>query len=158
MNRPVLEVAGGSAGSMSKCSWPWCGVAPPHSAVISTSAPAAGIGPPSPATAAATGIVQSVRRLPETVGSQNVARSCSRLAMVAVGIPVAWYPPHGSGRALVSASGSYLGWLAAKRCSGCGTHQFARTASADPVTLRSCGSTMPANLGHPLCAPSMERG
>src|SRR5712692_2674533 len=28
---------------------------------------------------------------------------------VAVGIPVAWYPPHGSVRALVSAYGSYLG-------------------------------------------------
>jgi len=30
-------------------------------------------------------------------------------ASVAVGIPVAWYPPHGSVRALVSAYGSYLG-------------------------------------------------
>ena len=30
-------------------------------------------------------------------------------ASVAVGIPVAWYPPHGSVHALVSAYGSYLG-------------------------------------------------
>jgi hypothetical protein len=37
---------------------------------------------------------------------------------VAVGISVARYPPHGSVRALTSAYGSYLGWLATKRSSG----------------------------------------
>jgi hypothetical protein len=35
-------------------------------------------------------------------------RSCCQMA-VAVGIPVAWYPPRGSVRALISAYGSYLG-------------------------------------------------
>jgi hypothetical protein len=44
---------------------------------------------------------------------------------VAVGIPVTRYPPHRSVRALVSAYGSYLGCVAAKRsdgqgCSTCG--------------------------------------
>jgi len=41
------EIASGSAGSTSKCCWPLRAVAPPHSAVISISAPAAGIAPPS---------------------------------------------------------------------------------------------------------------
>jgi hypothetical protein len=36
---------------------------------------------------------------------------------VAVGIPVAWHPPHGSVRALISAYGSSLGYVAAKRYS-----------------------------------------
>ena len=39
---------------------------------------------------------------------------------VAVGIPVARYPPHRSVRALVSAYGSYLGCKAAKRAVGQG--------------------------------------
>jgi hypothetical protein len=39
---------------------------------------------------------------------------------VAVGIPAAQSPPHGSARALLSAYGSYLGCLAAKRCVGQG--------------------------------------
>src|SRR5262249_21264439 len=38
--------------------------------------------------------------------------------VIAVGIPLTRYPPHRSGRALISASGSYLGWVAAKRASG----------------------------------------
>jgi hypothetical protein len=38
--------------------------------------------------------------------------------LIAVGIPLTRYPPHRSGRALLSASGSYLGWLTAKRASG----------------------------------------
>ncbi len=36
---------------------------------------------------------------------------------VAVGIRVAPYPPHRSVRALISAYGSCLGYMAAKRCS-----------------------------------------
>jgi DNA replication protein DnaC len=43
------------------------------------------------------------------------------LGAVAVGIPVAWHPPHGSVRALISAYGSYLGYLAARRYSACRT-------------------------------------
>jgi hypothetical protein len=39
-------------------------------------------------------------------------------ARIPVGIPLARYPPDGPGRALVSASGSYRGWLAAKRTAG----------------------------------------
>ena len=54
---------------------------PPHWAVTSMSAPAAAIGPLSPTTAAATGIVPNVRPLPATVGSKHVARNLSRLAM-----------------------------------------------------------------------------
>jgi hypothetical protein len=38
--------------------------------------------------------------------------------VVAVGTSVARCPPHRSVRALVSAYGSYLGWMAAKRVSG----------------------------------------
>ena len=38
--------------------------------------------------------------------------------VIAVGIPVARYPPLRSVRALLSAYGSYLGWLAAKRTLG----------------------------------------
>ena len=34
---------------------------------------------------------------------------------IAVGTPVARCPPHRPGRALISASGSYLGWITAKR-------------------------------------------
>jgi len=37
---------------------------------------------------------------------------------IAVGIPVARYPPHGPARALISACGSYLGCVAAKRTLG----------------------------------------
>jgi hypothetical protein len=32
-----------------------------------------------------------------------------KLLVIAVGIPITWYPPHRSGRALISASGSYFG-------------------------------------------------
>jgi hypothetical protein len=39
---------------------------------------------------------------------------------IAVGTAIAGCPPHRSGRALVSASGSYLGCVAAKRASGKG--------------------------------------
>src|SRR5215831_16942312 len=39
---------------------------------------------------------------------------------VAVGIPVARYPPHRSVRALLSAYGSYLRWVAANRSVGQG--------------------------------------
>src|SRR5215472_15191726 len=39
---------------------------------------------------------------------------------IAVGIPGSQYPPHRSVRALSSAYGSYLGWLAAKRTPGQG--------------------------------------
>src|ERR1039458_7714201 len=34
---------------------------------------------------------------------------------IAVGTTIAGCPPHGPGRALISASGFYLGWIAAKR-------------------------------------------
>src|ERR1700756_866254 len=50
------EIASGSAGSTSKCCWPLRAVAPPHSAVISISAPAAGIAPPSLTTPALWGV------------------------------------------------------------------------------------------------------
>ena len=41
-----------------------------------------------------------------------------RVIEIAVGIPVARYPPHRPVRALTSAYGSYLGWVAAKRALG----------------------------------------
>ncbi len=40
--------------------------------------------------------------------------------LIAVGTIIADCPPHGPGRALISASGSYLGRVAAKRASGKG--------------------------------------
>src|SRR5215831_17519403 len=46
-------------------------------------------------------------------------RNCGIVA-VAVGIPVARYPPHRSVRALLSAYGSYLRWVAANRSVGQG--------------------------------------
>ena len=76
MSRPLFEVADlvavqvqlsssetipGSAGPISRSCWPSHAVAPPHSAAISMSAPAADIVPPSPTTVAATGIARSVR-------------------------------------------------------------------------------------------------
>jgi len=36
-------------------------------------------------------------------------KSTLLLKAIPVGIPLAWYPPDGPGRALLSASGSYLG-------------------------------------------------
>src|SRR5271169_7243659 len=50
------EIATGSSGSTSKCCWPFSDVVPPHSAAISTSAPVAGIVPPSRITAALWGV------------------------------------------------------------------------------------------------------
>ena len=50
-------------------------------------------------------------------GPARARREASALE-IAVGIPLTWYPPRGPGRALISASGSYRGWLAAKRCAG----------------------------------------
>jgi hypothetical protein len=50
--------------------------------------------------------------------TENRADFRSRLKTIPVGIPLARYPPDGPGRALVSASGSYRGWLAAKRTAG----------------------------------------
>jgi len=38
-----------------------------------------------------------------------------RVNEIAVGTTIADCPQHGPGRALISASGSYLGWIAAKR-------------------------------------------
>src|ERR1700730_6769750 len=43
-----------------------------------------------------------------TVNAPGTRRTGSLL--IAVGIPLPRYPPHRSGRALISASGSYLGW------------------------------------------------
>ena len=74
------EIATGSVGSTSKCCWPLRGVVPPHSAVISMSAPAADIAPPSPITAAATAIARSVRPLLGTAGSLRVNENFSRPA------------------------------------------------------------------------------
>ena len=55
------ETASGSVGSMSKCCGPLLDVVPLHSAVISMSAPAADIVPPSLITAAVIAIARSVR-------------------------------------------------------------------------------------------------
>ena len=73
------ETATGSAGSISKSCGPFGAVAPPHSAAISISAPAAGIAP-SPTTPAETGTARSVRPAPATVGSKHVAGNFSRRA------------------------------------------------------------------------------
>src|SRR6266852_1647450 len=69
--------ASGSAGSTAKCYWPSRGVAPPHWAVISISAPAADIAPPSLTTPAETDIARSVRQAPGNGGLQHVARNFS---------------------------------------------------------------------------------
>src|SRR6266852_1694821 len=74
------ETASGSARSMSKGCWPSRGVAPPHSVGISISAPAAGLGPPSPTTAAGTASARSVKPLPVKGGSQHVKENFSRRA------------------------------------------------------------------------------
>jgi len=74
------EIASGSAGSTSKCCWPLCGVVPPHSAVMSISAPAAGIVPLFHTTAAAIATARSVRRRHAIAGSPRVKRSFSRRA------------------------------------------------------------------------------
>ena len=74
------EIASGSAGSTSKCCWPSRAVVPPHLAVISMSAPAAGIVPPSRITVAATDTARSVRPLPENGGLLRVDENCSRPA------------------------------------------------------------------------------
>src|SRR5271169_2724973 len=66
------EIATGSSGSTSKCCWPFGDVVPPHSAAISTSAPVAGIVPPSRITAAAIATARSVRSLHGNAGSLRV--------------------------------------------------------------------------------------
>src|SRR6516162_2009453 len=58
---------------------------------------------------------RSRQNSPRTISSQRY-----RVESVAVGIPVARYPPHRSVRALISAYGSYLRYLAAKRDWGYG--------------------------------------
>src|SRR6266404_8559858 len=68
----------GSAESTSKCCWPLRAVAPPHSAVISISAPAAGIAPPSLTTPAEIGIAQSVRPRLGNAGLQHVRKNFFR--------------------------------------------------------------------------------
>ena len=86
------ETASGSAGCTSKCCWPLRGVVPPHSAVISMSAPAAGIVPPSRITAAAIGIAPSVRSLLGNDGSLRVDENFSRPAtcMSSSPCPTGW--------------------------------------------------------------------
>ena len=66
------EAVSGSPGSMSKCCWPWRGVARPCSADISMSALAADIAP-SPTTRVEIGTARSVRRALANVGSRSVA-------------------------------------------------------------------------------------
>src|SRR5216683_1544354 len=88
------EIATGSGGSTSKCCWPFSGVVPPHSAVISMSAPVAGIVPPSRITAAAIATARSVRSLHENAGSLRVDENCFRRATCTWSShsPAAWLP------------------------------------------------------------------
>src|SRR5882762_7994362 len=65
---------------MSKCCGPLHAVVPPHSAVISMSAPAAGIAP-SLTTPAVTGTVRNVRPPPGNAGSPDAGENFSRRAM-----------------------------------------------------------------------------
>src|SRR6266850_7408116 len=74
------EITTGSVGSTSKCCWPFGGVVLPHSAVISMSAPVAGIVPPFRITAAAIAIARSVRSLRGNAGSLRVDENFSRPA------------------------------------------------------------------------------
>ena len=108
MARPPLEVADliraagdcfprtksplARVGSTSKCCGPFAGVVPPHSAVISMSAPAADIVPPSPITAAAIAIARSVRPLRGTAGSLHARENFSPPAICTWSshCPIAW--------------------------------------------------------------------
>jgi isocitrate/isopropylmalate dehydrogenase len=57
-------------------------------------------------------VIQATVRMIEATGVKFEWESFAAGAEafeIAVGIPVARYPPHRSGRALISASGSYLG-------------------------------------------------
>ncbi len=71
------EAVSGSPGSTSKCSWPFDGVVPPHSAGISMNALAADVAP-SPTTHAEIGIARNVRRVLANVGWKSVAVNCFR--------------------------------------------------------------------------------
>src|SRR5882724_9841783 len=86
------EIATGSVGSTSKCCWPFGAVVLPHSAVISMSAPVAGIVPPSRITAAAIATARSVRSLRGNAGSLRVDENCSRpaICMWSSHSPAAW--------------------------------------------------------------------
>jgi len=64
----------------SRCCGRFGVAAPPPWAVISMSAPVAGIGPPSRITAAGTGTAQSVRPVPGNAGSLHVRENFSRPA------------------------------------------------------------------------------
>src|SRR5229473_4133132 len=88
------EIATGSVGSTSKYCWPFAGVVPPPSVVISMSVPVADIVPPSPITAAAIAIARSVRPLLGTAGSLRVDKSFFRPAICTWSshCPIAW--PH----------------------------------------------------------------
>ncbi len=88
------ETASGSAGSTSKCCWPWRAVGLPHSAAISMSAPAVDIAPPSRITAAVIVTARSVRPQLANNGSRRVKRNCSPRAICTWSSPslAAW--PH----------------------------------------------------------------
>src|SRR5258707_2858524 len=88
------EIASGPVGSTSKCCWPFSGVVPPHSAVISMSAPGADIVPPSRITAAAIATARSVRSPHENAGSLRVDENCFRRATCTWSShsPAAWLP------------------------------------------------------------------
>ena len=52
---------------------------------------------------------RAARRRMQEIQRMTPKQRHARQTEIAVGIPLTWYPPHRSGRALVSASGSYLG-------------------------------------------------
>ena len=102
MSRPQFEVADiirsagadfiernrrGFAGPTSKSCGPSRAVAPPPWAAISMSAPAAGIVPPSPTTAVATGTARSVRPVRANAGSRRVVVNCCPHPMSTSSLP-----------------------------------------------------------------------